>query len=90
VQVIDAHGLTDSTIAHLPRSSSLPNSRRGHPLRLLSVSYLASRGDITLFGNWRDAVAAGDCGIVAAVREYEGSDALIPPFDNDSRPVYLP
>lgn len=90
VQVVDLYGLTDSTISHLPQSSLIDGSRTGHPQRMLPLSYLASRGDITLFANWRDAVAAGDCGIIAAARTYTSSNALVAPFDVASRPTYTP
>jgi arabinofuranosyltransferase len=90
VQLIDRYGLTDSVISHLPDSDRIAGSRPGHPRRMLPVSYLAGRGDIMLFSNWRDAVAAGACGIIAAARSYTGSEALISPFALESRPVYSP
>jgi arabinofuranosyltransferase len=90
IDVVDLYGLTDNTISHLPESNYIEGSRRGHPQRLLPVSYLASRSDITLFSNWKDAVAAGDCGIITAVHAFESSDALVAPFDTAARPVYKP
>jgi hypothetical protein len=90
VTVIDIHGLTDRTIAGAPASYLLADSRRGHPRRLLALSYLASRQDITLFRNWSDAVAAGDCGIIAATQAYQDSHQLLDPYDSSGWPLYEP
>jgi arabinofuranosyltransferase len=73
VTVIDLIGLTDRYIANLPKSSLIDHSRPGHPSRNVPISYLASRRDISLFQNWHDAVATGDCRIIAATATHESS-----------------
>jgi hypothetical protein len=55
---------------------------------MLPVFYLAGRGDLMLLISWRDAVAKGECGIIAAARGCAASEALIPPFNSGSRRVY--
>jgi len=50
VQVIDLLGLTDATIAHLPRETLIQDRPRiGHPDKYIPLSYLAERGDIASF-----------------------------------------
>jgi arabinofuranosyltransferase len=90
VTVIDPLGLTDATIARLPETSITKESRPGHPVRLLPIGYLASRGNIMMFANWQQAVEAGDCRIIAATAAYVSSTAWLNPYDPATRPVYVP
>ena len=77
--VIDYLGLTDRYIAHLPKSSFVGRQRPGHPTRWIPLSYLAGRGDITLFSNWRDFVATADCRLTTALESLPDSDAVFSP-----------
>ena len=62
VSLIDTLGLTDATIAALPRDSLIHKRPRvGHPDKYIPVRYLASRRDIAILQGWKKAVVAGDC-----------------------------
>ncbi|HLF70833.1 MAG TPA: hypothetical protein VI759_01585 [Dehalococcoidia bacterium] len=69
VDVIDIVGLTDAYIASLPNETLLQKRPRpGHPLHAVPLSYLARRGDISIFDGWQQAVAIEDCGLRERVK----------------------
>jgi arabinofuranosyltransferase len=80
VKVIDNHGLTDSFIAHLPNTELVSRPRVGHPFKYIPVSYLAQKGDISLFRGWEEAVRNGDCKFQEKLKPYLTSGAKINPF----------
>jgi arabinofuranosyltransferase len=89
IRVIDLLGLTDAYIAGLPNSHlSSDDPRPGHPFRRIPLAYLASRGDVAIFSNWRQAVAAGDCSIIAATNTHRDSQALYDYFSTAGLPTY--
>ena len=88
--VIDYLGLTDRYIADLPKSSFVGPQRPGHPTRWIPLSYLAGRGDITLFSNWRDFVASADCRLTSALQSLPDSDAVFSPGAPATRLTYPP
>jgi arabinofuranosyltransferase len=86
VSVIDTIGLTDAYIARLPNSYLVnQNPRPGHARRAVPYAYLAGRSDIRLFGNWDEAVQAGDCGIIAAAQGLASSSDLLTTRDTAAR-----
>jgi arabinofuranosyltransferase len=90
VAIIDGLGLTDATIAHLPRQSLVyERPRVGHPDKWVPVSYLAGRQDIAFLRGWKAAVKAGDCDFRRHTEAYLYSDevwksrTLFPVIDGD-------
>ena len=80
VQVIDLLGLTDATIAHLPRETLIQDRPRiGHPDKYIPLSYLAERGDIAFLKGWKKAVAARDCSFLAYPAAYINSEESLEP-----------
>ena len=73
IAVIDTIGLTDRYIASLG-DSYLRGDRIGHPTRAIPLRYLASRHDITIFSDWEQAVAEGNCAIIEATQRYTSPD----------------
>ena len=77
VDLIDIVGLTDKYIASLPNSFLIsPLPRPGHPFKRVPLSYLAGRGDISIFAHWQEAVRARDCSLRDRALALAGSDAL--------------
>jgi arabinofuranosyltransferase len=65
VSVIDTLGLTDAFIARLPRSSLVARKPRpGHPDKVIPLSYLGSRKDISIVPDWELAVKNLDCSVI--------------------------
>lgn len=80
VSVIDLLGLTDATIAHLPKETLVhAKPRIGHPDKFIPIAYLAARGDIAMLDGWKQAVKARDCGFLAHTEVYlDSKDSLQP------------
>jgi len=74
VSVIDTLGLTDRTIAALPRAClTNPQPRPGHPDKYIPVRYLAARGDVSLLPGWIYRICRYDRSLRSEVRLYERS-----------------
>jgi arabinofuranosyltransferase len=80
VTLIDTMGLTDEVIAALPRSEQVDeHPRPGHPTKRMPVSYLARRGDISLFAGWTEAVEQLDCNFRDYPRLFvDSTDKVLP------------
>jgi arabinofuranosyltransferase len=80
VQVIDLLGLTDATIARLPRESLVFDKPRiGHPDKFIPVAYLARRGDISFLKGWKRAIAAKNCDFARNTEAYLESNESVHP-----------
>lgn len=80
LSVIDTLGLTDRTIALLPRSHlRAPPPRPGHPYKRIPIAYLARRGDVSLFDDWQDKMRELDCSMRERVRAFENDPGLFKP-----------
>jgi arabinofuranosyltransferase len=72
VSVIDTLGLTDAFIAHLPKKHLVEqHPRPGHPDKVIPISYLVSRRDVSILPGWRAAVRRGDCSLSEQVGQYQ-------------------
>ncbi len=95
VVVIDILGLTDATIARLPRERLLHSPPRvGHPFKRIPVAYLAQRGDIAILRGWQQALARGDCSyrraptaLVGSKLDWQPGRLLPPPAPDPGRPA---
>jgi arabinofuranosyltransferase len=89
ITLIDTHGLTDRYIAGLDDPYLLDGKQRpGHPRRLIPIAYLASRGDIAIFSDWREALVRIDCAIIEAARSYAADPSLFNPYAPGSQPSF--
>jgi len=62
VTIIDALGLTDIYIAKLPREFVMSASPRpGHPDKAVPEEYYESRGAISIYPGWQDAITRLNC-----------------------------
>lgn len=75
--VIDTLGLTDRTIARLPRSHlRQQRPRPGHPYKRIPIAYLARRGDVAILDDWRDGMRRLDCSLIERVKPFESDPGL--------------
>jgi hypothetical protein len=80
VTVIDMLGLTDRTIAQLPRSHlTHPHPRPGHAEKFVPVGYLASRHDVSIIPGWEARILQKDCRLKRKPLQYRGADWLWDP-----------
>ncbi len=69
VNIIDTLGLTDPTIAKLPREYLVASHPRpGHPDKHIPLEYLRNRNDLTLLPDWKQAIYELDCSFLTQIQ----------------------
>ncbi|MED5371550.1 MAG: hypothetical protein VX899_11080 [Myxococcota bacterium] len=77
LSVVDPLGLTDRDVAALGAEYLIPERVRvGHPVKVVPVSLLAAKGDVSFLHGWLGAVGARDCALLEMPAAYLDSDAL--------------
>lgn len=90
VTIIDTLGLNDAFIANLPRENLIGRPRIGHPFKYIPISYLAQRGDISIFEGWDQAIRDLDCDFKRWTEHYVDSDQLYHPLQRIPLPESAP